>query len=124
MKSNEPIAAYPSVVRGQSSGDPVGPASPMSYKMLINFPDGPQEVDGIAPAVERYPDTMKVRAIKAGTFAWVGSVQGQLQLAARELPDIQPCGGSSLLEGPSSLVAQIMALTDPEKAAIRKALGL
>jgi hypothetical protein len=84
------LEKFSGVVRGHTGTSP-GPASGITYRILINFPDGPQEVSGIAPAIDRWPDQIKVNAIKPGTAVDVASVNGHLQLMTRELPHFVPC---------------------------------
>jgi hypothetical protein len=89
---NEPVEIFHGVVRGHEGVSP-GPASGITYKVLVNFPlpTGPQEVRGVAPCMDRWPDQLKVVAIKPGTAVFVASVHGKLQLMARELPHFTPC---------------------------------
>lgn len=84
------LEVFHGVVRGHAGTSP-GLAKDITYKILINFPDGSREVAGIEPAIDRWPEPMKVVAIKPGTAVMVASVKGKLQLMARELPHIVPC---------------------------------
>lgn len=81
--------AYLGVIRGHTGQSP-GPASGITYRIVVNFPDGPREVVGISPAIQRWTIT-DVEAIANGTAVWVASVQGRLQLMERELPYTRPC---------------------------------
>ena len=85
-------AVYFGIVTGLSHGINPGPASAMRYKIWINFPEGAQELSGIAPVMERWPDIIHVNAIAPNTAVWVASVGGHLQLMARELPATINCG--------------------------------
>jgi hypothetical protein len=87
--------AYLGVVVALSHGVTPGPASAMRYRININLPGGPQVLDGIAPAIERWPDEVHVNALKPGTAVWIAAIGGHLQLMARELPATITCGGQS-----------------------------
>lgn len=78
-------------------GSPSGPApafakaSLWAYQVGVNFPDGYRVVDGLKPVMERWDDTYNVYPIKPDTMVLVGSVDGVLQLMARELPHTVGC---------------------------------
>ena len=80
----------PAVVVEQTTGDPIGNAAAMSYTLRVQFPWGPERVEGVRPVIERWTD-INVRAIAPNTVVPVGIIDGHLQLIGRELPDRQPC---------------------------------
>jgi hypothetical protein len=86
-----PDGLYLGVVLGRAAGEASDIAINITYRLEINFPEGKTIIEGIAPAVERWPAPIKVRAIKDGTAVTVAVVGTQLQLLDRELPDFTPC---------------------------------
>lgn len=117
-----PDGVYTGVVRGLSSGDSPGPASAMSYRIVVNFPHQKQEISGVRPAADRWPDQVKVRALQPGTAVLVAVVQGRLQLTERELPHFAPCQ-QQISAPPQSADQFILSLSqNPERLAQLAAL--
>lgn len=67
------------------------PATLWAYSVGVNFPDGYRVVHGLKPVMDRWPTTQNVVPIANNTMVMVGSINGVLQLMARELPHIVGC---------------------------------
>lgn len=125
MRVLEGISIVPGVIRGLSTGDPIGPANTMSYKVAVNFPDGMRQLEGMKPAMHRWPPEIKARAIEAGTIVPIALTKGIVQLMARELPHFEPCpGGDSLLSNPGDLLRTVQAMTREQRRLLRSLLEL
>jgi hypothetical protein len=68
-----------------------GPANLWAYSVGVNFPDGYRVVHGLKPVMDRWPITQNVVPIANNTMVMVGSINGVLQLMARELPHLVEC---------------------------------
>lgn len=67
------------------------PASQWAYDVWVNFPDGQRKVLALKPVMDRWTDAHNVVPIRVDTVVLVGSVNGHLQLMARELPHTVGC---------------------------------
>lgn len=90
------IEVYTGIIRGQTTGSTSnGPASTMSFKVWVNFPDGPQEISGLKFVSQQWPDEVcDVVPMTVGTVVLIASVAGQLQMTGTMLPFVEECGGS------------------------------
>lgn len=70
---------------------PYAKASLWAYDVWVNFADGQRKVLAIKPVMERWDEAYNVVPIRVNTVVLVGSVNGNLQLMARELPHSVGC---------------------------------
>lgn len=116
--------AYFGVIRSHN-GPAVGPASGISYNVAVNMPGGTRLLEGIRPAVDRWPDAFNVRPISPATAVWIADVRGQVQLMARELPNAVECpGGNPGITGGESLLQTVRSMTQAERDQLKQELGL
>lgn len=70
-----------------------GPASGITYTVLVNMPDRSESVRfaGVVPHNTRYPDDMDIRAATPGSVVSGVLIHGELQLTIIEIPDFAEC---------------------------------
>lgn len=118
------VTTFPGVVISSNITGPA-PSSQFHYTVFANIPGRPQEITKVVPVMERWDDSVKCKPIKPGTVVTIGSVSGQLQLMARELPHFESCpGGDSLLSNPGDLLRTVQAMTREQRRLLRSLLEL
>ncbi len=120
---------YIGIVKGQTTGPADhGPQSMMSYRVFINFPDSPQEVDGVFLVSDQFQDDESdVRPLKVGTVVLIAHIAGQLQATGIQIPHLVPCNQSraSIEQNAiANLIGTIKTMTAQQKQIVAKELGL
>lgn len=73
-------------------GESPGPASAISYTVSVGFDTITQDVPGVVPHNERWPDTYDTRAAKVGTAIVCHEFEGgNLQFYIFERVDVTEC---------------------------------
>lgn len=121
------VEFYTGIVETVDTPDPTplsGPASAYSYGVRVNLPTGSVLCNNMKPVIERWDDSINVLPLEPNTPVIVASVLGELQLMAREIPSVTPCGAARGTQ-PSfqeQLITAVQSMTPIQKSALKAAL--